>query len=119
MKNLLLYLFISISLGIGATSCSDDCGHTGQVTLSFQRILANGVNINVDFYTIDGGNTLILQDQLDYQMSYTTTLNIGNYKVKVYAEKTFEKVVGFQISPDKNAIISFDGNFTPTLTYEH
>jgi hypothetical protein len=73
----------------------------------------------VDFYTIDGGNTLILQDQLDYQMSYTTTLNIGNYKVKVYAEKTFEKVVGFQISPDKNVIISFDGDFTPTLTYEH
>ena len=119
MKKFLLFLFINISFGIGVTSCSDDCEHAGQVTLSFERILANGVNINMDFYMIDGGNTLILQDQLNYQMSYTTTLNIGNYKVKVYANKVFEKEVGFQISPNKNAIITFDAKFTPTVTYEN
>ena len=70
------------------------------------------------FYTIDGGKTEILRDELK-SLVYTTTLNLGNYIVYVYdANNNSRKEIGFQITPDKSVKIEFDYFFNPQTTYE-
>lgn len=112
-----LLLIINVLIGMVMMSCNDYCEHTGEVTLTFERIPLYGTDINMIFYAIDGEAIQIKHEQLGHQMSYRTTLNVGNYKVNVYAKEVFNKEVGFQIVPGKNVEITFNGNYAPTTTY--
>lgn len=112
-----LLLIISVLTGMAMISCNDDCEHTGEVTLTFERVPPYGADINMVFYAIDGETTPIKHELLGHQMSYQTTLNVGNYKVNVYAKGVFNKEVGFQIVPGKNVEITFNGSYDPTTTY--
>jgi hypothetical protein len=70
------------------------------------------------FYTIDGVKTEILRDNLE-SLSYTTTLNIGNYSVCIYSpDNIIRKEIGFQIKPDTDVKIVFDQNFNPSRIYD-
>ena len=117
MKIFLLLTFTLASLII--TSCSkDDCLHIGEVTLTFERMPSPNPTLTMVFYTIDGVKTEILRDNLE-SLSYTTTLNIGNYSVCIYSpDNIIRKEIGFQIKPDTDVKIVFDQNFNPSRIYD-
>lgn len=118
MKKLLFVLLTMVSVSMLIVSCSDDCEHTGRVTLTFERMPSPKPTVTMVFYTIDGGKTEILRDELK-SLVYTTTLNLGNYIVYVYdANNDFRKEIGFQITPDKSVKIEFDYSFNPQTIYE-
>ena len=119
MKKFLLVLLTMLSVCMILVSCSNnDCEHTGEVTLTFEKMPSPKPTITMVFYSVDGVKTEILRDELK-SLTYTTTLILGNYTVYVYdANNYFREEIGFQITPGNSVKIVFDNSFVPQTIYE-
>lgn len=117
MKKILLFVLTLVSLIV--TSCADnECEYSGDVTITFERMPSPNPTVTMIFYVIDGEKIEILRDNLE-SLSYTTTLNFGNYSLYAYSPSNiFRKEIGFQITPGKNVKIAFDRDFNPSRVYE-